>query len=241
MFTVLTIALALASPDLAGSARTSVTAGYYGAFLTHPGLVVGIERAMVGERAHTLTAGGRFAAYLHPQHHLGLSLRADAIYRAKARVGLYGEVMASAGVHHRMLAGPVYVGDGAEVQRRVDLGNLAAPGVPLGVIESAGGLQAKVSIPETHAGMIQVGDEAEVWIEGTDEPVPGRVSEVQGVDAMSRSFTAEVALPEDLPEMRRVRPGMFVRVGFQVGDAQGILIPSSSVMERGQLEMVYVV
>ncbi len=130
---------------------------------------------------------------------------------------------------------------GRVTERRVDLGNLAAPGVPLGVIESAGGLRAKVSIPEAHAGNIKVGDKAEIWIEGTDEPVPGRVSEVQGVDAMSRAFMTEVALPEDLPEMRRVRPGMFVRVGFQVGNAQGILIPSSSVLERGQLEMVYVV
>jgi RND family efflux transporter MFP subunit len=130
---------------------------------------------------------------------------------------------------------------GKVTERRVDLGNLAAPGTPLGVIERAGGLRAKVSIPEAHAGTIQVGDEAEVWIEGADEPVPGRVSEVQGVDVMSRAFMTEVSLPEDLPEMRGARPGMFVRVGFKVGDAEAILIPASSVLERGQLEMVYVV
>ncbi len=36
---------------------------------------------------------------------------------------------------------------------------------------AGGGLRAEVSVPESQAGRIQVGDEAEVWLEGADEPV----------------------------------------------------------------------
>jgi multidrug efflux pump subunit AcrA (membrane-fusion protein) len=74
--------------------------------------------------------------------------------------------------------------------------------------------------------------------------VRGRVSEVnQGVDVMTRAFMVQVDLPEDLPETPGVnpRPGMFVRVGFNVGEVERILVPETALMQRGQLEMVYVV
>jgi RND family efflux transporter MFP subunit len=133
---------------------------------------------------------------------------------------------------------------GRVTERRVDIGNLAAPGTPLGVIEREGGLRAEASVPESQAGKIQVGDEALVWFEDEREPVTGRVSEVgQGVDVMTRAFKVQVDLPEALPEMPGVnpRPGMFVRVGFNVGQIERILVPETAVFQRGQLEMVYVV
>jgi hypothetical protein len=53
----------------------------------------------------------------------------------------------------------------------------------------------------------------------------------------------QVDLPEDLPDIPGVnpRPGMFVRVGFNVGQTESILIPETALLQRGQLEMVYVV
>jgi RND family efflux transporter MFP subunit len=133
---------------------------------------------------------------------------------------------------------------GLVTERRVDIGNLAAPGTPLGVIERAGGLRAEASVPESQAGKIQVGDEALVWLQDESEPVKGRVSEVhQGVDVMTRAFMVQVDLPEDLPDTPGVnpRPGMFVRVGFNVGQTESILIPETALLQRGQLEMVFVV
>jgi RND family efflux transporter MFP subunit len=133
---------------------------------------------------------------------------------------------------------------GRVTERRVDIGNLAAPGTPLGIIERAGGFRAEASVPESQAGKIQVGDEALVWFEDEGEAVKGRVSEVhQGVDVMTRAFRVQVDLPQDLPEIPGVnpRPGMFVRVGFNVGQTERILIPATAVTQRGQLEMVYVV
>jgi RND family efflux transporter MFP subunit len=133
---------------------------------------------------------------------------------------------------------------GRFTERRVDVGNLASPGTPLGVIEQAGALRAEVSVPESQAGKIQVDDTAEVWLEGADEPVEGRVSEVdQGVDVSTRAFMVHVDLPGELPDLPGVnpRPGMFVRVGFDVGRTEQMLVPASAILQRGQLEMVYVV
>ena len=131
---------------------------------------------------------------------------------------------------------------GRVTERRVDIGNLASPGTPLGVIEKAGGLRAETTVPESQAGKIQVGDTADVWLEGADDPVEGRVAEVhQGVNVASRAFGVQVDLPDELPDEVDPRPGMFVRVGFNVGSAERLLIPESALVRRGQLEMVYVV
>jgi RND family efflux transporter MFP subunit len=133
---------------------------------------------------------------------------------------------------------------GRVTERRIDIGNLAAPGTPLGVIERGGGLRAETSVPASRAGRIRVGDDAEVWFADDGEPVTGRVSEVnQGVDVMTRAFMVQVALPEDLPDTAGAtpRPGMFVRVGFRVGQTERILVPETALIQRGQLEMVYVV
>jgi len=133
---------------------------------------------------------------------------------------------------------------GRVTERRVDVGNLAAPGTPLAVIEQEGALRAEVSVPESQAGRIHVGDFTEVWLEGANDSLRGRVSEVfQGVDVATRAFMVQVDLPEDLSDLTGVYPrtGMFVRVEFTVGQTESMLIPSSAVVKRGQLEMVYVV
>jgi RND family efflux transporter MFP subunit len=131
---------------------------------------------------------------------------------------------------------------GRVTERRVDIGNLATPGTPLGVIEKAGGLRAEASVPESQVGKIKVGDTAEVWLEGAEMPLEGRVAEVhQGVDVMSRAFQVQVDLSGELPVDMDPRPGSFVRVGLNVGSAQRLLIPRSALVQRGQLEMVYVV
>ena len=108
---------------------------------------------------------------------------------------------------------------GRVTERRVDVGNLAAPGTPLAVIEQEGALRAEVSVPESQAGRIHVGDFTEVWLEGANDSLRGRVSEVfQGIDVATRAFMVQVDLPEDLSGLTGVHPrtGMFVRVEFTV-------------------------
>jgi RND family efflux transporter MFP subunit len=130
--------------------------------------------------------------------------------------------------------------DGRVIERRVDVGNLAAPGTPLLVLEQAGALRAEVSVDESQAGRIHVGDEATVAVAEVAE-LKGRVSEVfPAVDPASRAFLVKVDLPEDA-DATGLAPGRFVRVGFRIGEAERMVVPESAVMRRGQLELLYVV
>jgi multidrug efflux pump subunit AcrA (membrane-fusion protein) len=130
--------------------------------------------------------------------------------------------------------------DGRVIERHVDVGTLAGPGTPLLVLEQAGAVRAEVSVDESQAGRIHVGDEATVVVSGAVE-LKARVSEVfPAVDPASRAFLVKVDLPEDV-DSSGFAPGRFVRVGFRIGERERMVVPDSAVMRRGQLELVYVV
>src|SRR5438094_3438684 len=65
----------------------------------------------------------------------------------------------------------------------------------------------------------------------------GKISEiVPAADASTRSFLVKVDLPADI----RLRSGLFGRVEFSRGDRTSLLIPRTAVVERGQLQGVFV-
>jgi len=68
-------------------------------------------------------------------------------------------------------------------------------------------------------------------------PLPGKVEQiVPAADAASRSFLVKVELPRDAP----LRSGLFGRAQFSRGERSALLIPRTAVVERGQLQGVYV-
>lgn len=161
-----------------------------------------------------------------------LARAASALARAEAEVQA-----AEIGVGYATVRAPF---DGRVLERRADLGNLAAPGTPLFVIEKEGSLRAEVSVQESLAGRIGVGDPAEVVVGKDAGALEGVVSEVvPSVDPSSRAFLVKVDLPET--GLRGVVPGRFARVSFRVGETERLLVPRSAVVARGQLDMVYVV
>jgi membrane fusion protein, multidrug efflux system len=59
---------------------------------------------------------------------------------------------------------------------------------------------------------------------------------VPAADAATRSFVVKVELPVD----RALRSGLFGRARFARGERSALLIPRSAVVERGQLQGIYV-
>ena len=59
---------------------------------------------------------------------------------------------------------------------------------------------------------------------------------VPAADAASRTFLVKIDLPTDT----RLRSGLFGRAQFSRGERQALLIPRSAVVERGQLQGIYV-
>lgn len=129
---------------------------------------------------------------------------------------------------------------GRVIDRRVDPGTQAAPGIPLLVIEQEGALRVEAAVDESQAGHLEVGQTAHVSLEALGHDVQGRITEVvPAVDPASRAFVIKVELPPALEAL--LRPGMFARVRFAVGVDERLMVPASAITLSGDLERLFVV
>ena len=127
---------------------------------------------------------------------------------------------------------------GVVTARSVEPGNLAAPGAPLLTVEREGDYRLEASVDESKLPFVKTGQTVEVALEALDRRLTARVSEiVPAVDAASRAYTVKI----DLPALANVRSGMFGRAWFPMVSRKVVTVPAPAVMERGQLESVYVI
>ena len=126
---------------------------------------------------------------------------------------------------------------GVVITRTVEPGNLATPGVPLLTIEQDGLYRLEASVDESKLATVRVGQAVEVVLEA-DRELKARVSEiVPSVDAASRTYIVKL----DLPATPQLRTGMFGRAIFPLGMQKVVAVPLAALMERGQLQSVFVV
>jgi len=126
---------------------------------------------------------------------------------------------------------------GIIITKSVDPGTLAVPGAPLFTIERDGGYRLEASVEESRLSLARVGATVSVTLDGMDRTFPARVSEiVPSVDAASRAGTAKI----DLPSLPELRSGLFGRAIFTTGGRRVLTVPSAGVVERGQLQSVYI-
>jgi RND family efflux transporter MFP subunit len=127
--------------------------------------------------------------------------------------------------------------DGIVTARSVEPGNLAAPGAPLLTIEQDGAYRLEAQVDESRIPTMQPGQTVEVEMEALGRRMNARVSEiVPAVDAASRSYLVKI----DLPAAPQLRSGMFGRAVFPLGARTVVAIPASALVERGQLQSVFV-
>jgi RND family efflux transporter MFP subunit len=129
--------------------------------------------------------------------------------------------------------------DGVVTEKRVEMGNLATPGTPLLTIESTGHYRLVASVNEKDIALVRIGMTAPVKIESvTSEPITARVRQiVPAADPASRSFVVKV----DLPNLPNLRSGLFGRISLSKGTREMLLVPRGAVLDRGQLQAVYVI
>lgn len=133
-------------------------------------------------------------------------------------------------------------------EKRVEPGNMASPGQPLLTIEDTRGFRLEVRFDESRAAYVRPGEEVAVRLESSeprsggrgDAPVlTGRVAEVSRMlDPGSHDFLVKIDLP---PGTAGLRSGMYGRARLNGPTRQGIAVPASAVVRRGQLSFVYVV
>jgi membrane fusion protein, multidrug efflux system len=126
---------------------------------------------------------------------------------------------------------------GTIIIKSIEPGTLAVPGAPLFSIERDGGFRLEASVEESRLSLAQVGKTVSVTIDGIDRTFAARVAEiVPSVDAAARTGTVKI----DLPSLPGLRAGLFGRALFDTGARRVLTVPSASVLERGQLQSVYV-
>jgi len=126
---------------------------------------------------------------------------------------------------------------GTIITKAIEPGALAVPGAPLFIIERDGAYRLEASVEESRLSLAQVGKTVSVTIDGIAGTFPARVAEaVPSVDAASRTGTVKV----DLPSLPELRSGLFGRALFDTGGRRVLTVLSASVMERGQLQSVFI-
>jgi membrane fusion protein, multidrug efflux system len=127
---------------------------------------------------------------------------------------------------------------GVVTARSVEPGNLAAPGAPLLTVEREGAYRLEASVDESRLPFVKTSQAVEVALEALDRRLTARVSEiVPSVDAASRAYTVKI----DLPALPNLRSGMFGRAWFPISGRKVVTVPAAAVLERGQLQSVFVI
>ena len=127
---------------------------------------------------------------------------------------------------------------GVVTEKKADAGTLASPGMPLFTLEDTRSFRLEVTVDESDIHLVHVGQIAPVSIDGLGNiQLSGKIAQiVPAADTDSHSFLVKVELPADT----RLRSGLFGRARFPRGQRSTLSIPRTSLVERGQLQGVYV-
>jgi len=127
---------------------------------------------------------------------------------------------------------------GVVTERKADPGTLASPGMPILTLEDTRNYRLEVTVDESDLHLVHLGQSTPANIEalGSTEITGKVVQIVPAADPGSRSFLVKIELPKD----SHLRSGLFGRAQFPRGQRSALLIPRAAVVERGQLQGVYV-
>ena len=128
--------------------------------------------------------------------------------------------------------------DGVVTRKWADRGDLAAPGKPLVEMEQPTALQLEADVPEAIGTSIRDGAQMAIRVDTLAQELSGTVSEMAPTaDPLSRTFRVKL----DLPQTPGLRSGQFARLLVPVGEGSSLRVPSTAVLERGQMELVMTV
>jgi RND family efflux transporter MFP subunit len=104
-------------------------------------------------------------------------------------------------------------------------------------MENPDTLRLEADMPEALIGNVKLGDKLAVRIAAVTNDITGTVAEMSPTaDSNSRTYLVKL----DLPGATGLRSGQFGRVSVPVGEASAIRVPVSALIQRGQMELVFV-
>jgi RND family efflux transporter MFP subunit len=125
---------------------------------------------------------------------------------------------------------------GVVTKRFVQVGETVSPGTPLMSGLSLQYLRVNVDIPQSIVEQVRQIKKAAVYVGGRRIEAT-RVTVFPEGSAPSNTFRARLDLPENATDLF---PNMFVKAGFVTGEADRLLVPPSSLVERSEVTAVYI-
>jgi RND family efflux transporter MFP subunit len=126
---------------------------------------------------------------------------------------------------------------GVVTKRLVEVGETVGPGTPLMTGLSLRDLRVETTIPQSIVMQVRKLKQAAVYV-GDQRIAATKITIFPEVAAPSSTFRARLDLP---PGALDLAPGMYVKVGLVIGEADRILVPVLAVTERSEVTGVYVI
>ena len=126
---------------------------------------------------------------------------------------------------------------GVVTKRLVEVGETVNPGTPLMAGLSLRDLRVNTNVPQSIVMQVRKLEQAAIYV--NDRRIEAsKITIYPEAATPSSTFRARLDLP---PGSLDLAPGMFVRVGLVIGEADRLLIPSSALVERSEVTAVYVI
>lgn len=126
---------------------------------------------------------------------------------------------------------------GVVTRRYVEVGEAVQPGQPLAAVAAPDALRVTLEVPQSVAAALRAGPKASVYT-GATRFDGGRITVFPSATAGSNTVRVRVELPRAAAGLY---PGMFAKVGFGIGGAAPLMVPTSAVVHRSEVAAVYVV
>lgn len=125
---------------------------------------------------------------------------------------------------------------GVVVAKTTEVGNVATPGAPLLTIEKEDYV-LEAAVQEAEIAHVRLGQQGTVQLAALGKTVTSTVVEIiPQSDPQSRTFTVKLALPAD----PTLCSGFYGTVAFPIGQREALVVPASAIVERGQLQGLFV-
>jgi membrane fusion protein, multidrug efflux system len=127
---------------------------------------------------------------------------------------------------------------GRVTAKLVEVGDLAAPGRPLVMVESGAGRRLVVAVPESlvRTASLRLGAKIPVRLEGAAAATDATVVEITpGADPAAHTFSAKLAL-----EGEGIPSGVTGRAELRVGSRDVLAVPADAVLSNGSLSLVVI-
>jgi len=120
----------------------------------------------------------------------------------------------------------------------VEIGNTVVPGKPLLKVEDNSSFRLEAMVDEKLQDELQVGIPVSVRIDSLDKDIAASISEVvPAVDPDSRTLLIKIDIKND----EDLKSGLYAKASIPSGRRQVVMVPEKAVLEKGQLQGVYIV